>query len=170
MLPTRAKILERAKARAFAEACRSQGLRLVFSNGCFDLLHPGHLRFLEQARALGGALLVAINSDDSVRRNKGPGRPIVPEPERAEVLAALRAVDAVTFFDEETPAAIITELLPDVLVKGTDWGEDAIVGRGTVERAGGRVVRLQLLPGYSTTAIVEAACRGSGPLAAPAGD
>lgn len=128
---------------------------LVWTNGCFDLLHPGHLRLLEQARALGDCLLVAINTDASVRANKGPRRPIIPEAERAEVLDALEFVDYVVLFDEPTPAQAISNIVPDVLVKGQDWGEDAIVGRETVEAAGGRVVRLALEPGWSTTAILE---------------
>ena len=171
MLPTRRKILDLPAALSLRGRLRAEGRTLVFTNGCYDILHPGHVRFLEEARALGDALLVALNTDASVRRNKsprgpGPPRPIVPEAERAEVVAALRAVDAVTFFAEDTPDEIIAALVPDVLVKGADWGEDAIVGRETVEAAGGRVVRLALLPGFSTSAIVEAARTGSGPLRA----
>jgi D-beta-D-heptose 7-phosphate kinase/D-beta-D-heptose 1-phosphate adenosyltransferase len=128
--------------------------RVVFTNGCFDLLHPGHIRCLEQARALGDLLIVAINSDASVRRLKGPGRPVMPEAERAEVLAALAAVDYVTVFEGDTPREIISKLLPDVLVKGGDWGPDQIVGREEVEAAGGRVVSIPLEPGYSTTGIL----------------
>ena len=121
----------------------------------FDLLHPGHIRYLRDARALGDALIVAINSDRSVRRNKGPQRPINPQAERAEVLAALEMVDAVTIFDEETPHEIIAVIQPDVLVKGADWGADNIVGRDLVEARGGRVVRMKLAPGYSTTSLVD---------------
>jgi len=128
--------------------------RMVFTNGCFDLLHPGHIRCLEEARALGDMLVVAINTDASVRRMKGPGRPVVPEAERAEVLAALAAVDYVTMFDEDTPQQIIARVLPDVLVKGGDWGPDQIVGRAEVEAAGGRVVSISLEPGYSTSAML----------------
>jgi D-beta-D-heptose 7-phosphate kinase/D-beta-D-heptose 1-phosphate adenosyltransferase len=134
---------------------RRQGARVVFTNGVFDLLHPGHVRYLQAARALGDVLIVAINSDRSVGAVKGPSRPIVPEAERAEVLAALACVDAVTVFDEETPAAIISLVQPDVLVKGADWAADAIVGRDTVEARGGHVVRMDLEPGWSTSALVE---------------
>jgi D-glycero-beta-D-manno-heptose 1-phosphate adenylyltransferase len=134
--------------------CRRNGRRLVFTNGCFDLLHPGHIRLLEQARSLGGALVVAINSDASVRGMKGPRRPIVPQGERAEVLAALAAVDFVCIFDEPTPRNLIAAVLPDVLVKGGDWGLDAIVGREEVEAAGGCVVSIPLEPGYSTTQLI----------------
>jgi D-glycero-beta-D-manno-heptose 1-phosphate adenylyltransferase len=129
--------------------------RVVFTNGCFDLLHPGHIQCLEEARALGDLLIVAINSDASVRRMKGAGRPVMPEAERAEVLAALAAVDYVTVFEEDTPQQIIARLLPDVLVKGGDWGPDQIVGRAEVEAAGGRVVLVPLAPGYSTTALLD---------------
>ena len=130
---------------------RRNGRRVVFTNGCFDLLHPGHIRCLEQARALGDLLVVAINTDASVRRMKGAGRPVVPEAERAEVLAALAAVDYVTLFDEDTPQQIIARVLPDVLVKGGDWGPDQIVGRAEVEAAGGHVQSIPLEPAYSTT-------------------
>jgi len=137
------------------EGARRNGRRVVFTNGCFDLLHPGHIRCLEQARALGDLLVVAINTDASVRRVKGAGRPVVPEGERAEVLAALAAVDYVTLFDEDTSQRIIVRVLPDVLVKGGDWGPDQIVGRAEVEAAGGRVVSIPLEPGYSTSALLE---------------
>lgn len=137
------------------ERLRREHRVLVWANGCFDLLHPGHLRLLEQARTLGDCLLVAINTDASVRANKGPGRPVVPEQERAEVLAALQFVDYVLQFAEPTPAEAIAGLVPDVLVKGEDWAEDAIIGREAVEAAGGKVVRLALEPGWSTTAILE---------------
>ena len=142
-------------AAAFAAAIRAGGGVVVFTNGVFDLLHPGHLRYLRDARALGDALVVAVNSDRSVRANKGTGRPINPQDERAEVLLALDVVDAVTVFDEETPHAIITAVQPDVLVKGADWGPDNIVGRDVVEARGGRVVRMQLAPGFSTTALLD---------------
>jgi D-beta-D-heptose 7-phosphate kinase/D-beta-D-heptose 1-phosphate adenosyltransferase len=134
---------------------KRNGQRVVFTNGCFDLLHPGHVRCLEQARELGHMLVVAINSDASVRRLKGAGRPVVSQEERAEVLAALAAVDYVTVFDEDTPQQIIARVLPDVLVKGGDWGPDLIVGRAEVEAAGGRVVSIPLEPGYSTSALLE---------------
>ena len=144
-----------AEAAALAAGIRASGGTLVFTNGVFDLLHPGHVRYLRDARALGDALMVAINSDRSVRANKGEGRPVTPEAERAEVLLALDAVDVVTIFDEETPHAIITAVQPDVLVKGADWGPDNIVGRDVVEAGGGRVVRMELAEGFSTTALLE---------------
>lgn len=134
---------------------RDSGKVLVFTNGCFDLLHPGHVRYLAQARALGDALVVALNSDRSVRILKGQGRPILSEMERAEVIAALEAVDYVTLFDEETPYSLIVQLLPDVLVKGGDWQLNEIVGREQVEAAGGRVLSLPFLEGSSTTEIIE---------------
>lgn len=134
---------------------KRNGKTVVFANGCFDLLHPGHTRLLEQARALGDVLIVAINSDASVRELKGPGRPLVPQEERAEILGALASVDCVTVFDELTPREIIREILPDVLVKGGDWGEEEIVGRAEVEAAGGRVVRIPIVEGYSTTSLID---------------
>jgi len=143
-----------ADAIAFANRLRANHKTIVFTNGVFDLLHPGHLRYLQHARSLGDALIVGVNSDRSVRANKGPGRPINPEAERAELIAALACVDAVAIFDEETPYEIISALQPDVLVKGADWAEDAIVGRDVVEARGGKVVRVDLEKGYSTTAIV----------------
>jgi D-glycero-beta-D-manno-heptose 1-phosphate adenylyltransferase len=129
--------------------------RVVFTNGCFDLLHPGHLQTLEAARALGDALVVGMNSDASVGELKGNGRPVVCEQERAEILAALECVDAVVIFNGLTPREIIAGLLPDVLVKGGDWAGDQIIGREEVEAAGGRVVSVAVVPGYSTTAILE---------------
>jgi D-beta-D-heptose 7-phosphate kinase/D-beta-D-heptose 1-phosphate adenosyltransferase len=128
---------------------------VVFTNGVFDLVHPGHLRYLRAARAEGDALVVGLNSDRSVRAIKGPGRPIIPERERAELLAALSFVDAVVVFDEETPDAVIRAVQPDLLVKGADWAADRIVGRETVEARGGRVVRVPIERGYSTSAIVK---------------
>jgi len=133
---------------------KRNGRRIVFTNGCFDLLHPGHIGSLEQARALGNALIVGLNSDASVRQLKGAGRPVLPERERAEILAALECVDAVVIFDDLTPREVIARLLPDVLVKGGDWPGDQIVGREEVEAAGGRVVSIPVVPGYSTTAIL----------------
>ena len=133
---------------------KRNGRRVVFTNGCFDLLHPGHIQSLEQARALGDALIVGINGDASVRELKGPRRPILPELERAEILAALECVDAVVIFPELTPRETIAALLPDVLVKGGDWAGDQIIGREEVEAAGGRVVSVPVVPGYSTTAIL----------------
>ena len=143
-----------ADAVRTVERLRAAGRAIVFTNGVFDLLHPGHLRYLERARSLGDALIVGINSDRSVRANKGAGRPITPESERAEIIAALACVDAAVIFDEDTPHAIVGALQPDVLVKGDDWAEDAIVGRDTVEARGGKVVRVPIAAGYSTTAIV----------------
>jgi D-glycero-beta-D-manno-heptose 1-phosphate adenylyltransferase len=128
----------------------------------FDLLHPGHVRYLEQARALGDVLIVGVNTDGSVRRNKGPERPINPERERAELLAALACVEAVVLFDEDTPAEIIRAVQPDILVKGADWPADQIVGRDTVEARGGRVERIAVAHGHSTTAIVERIRRTAG--------
>ena len=123
---------------------RSAGKTVVFTNGVYDLLHPGHVRYLQAARALGDVLIVGVNSDRSVRANKGANRPLTPEAERAEVIAALAAVEAAIVFDEDTPQAIISRLQPDVLVKGADWAEDAIVGRDIVEARGGRVVRMPI--------------------------
>ena len=134
---------------------REDGTRIVFTNGCFDLLHPGHVRLLEAARAAGDRLVVGLNSDASVTRLKGQGRPLLPEAERAETLLALEAVDRVVIYGEDTPRDVIAALVPDVLVKGADWELGAIVGREEVEAAGGRVVRVQLLPGRSTTSLVE---------------
>lgn len=147
--------MTRAEATAFADAQRRAGRRVVFTNGVFDILHPGHIRYLRQARALGDVLVVGLNGDASVRRNKGPERPVNSQDERAEILAALEPVDAVVIFDEDTPDQIIKAVQPDVLVKGADWAEDAIVGRDTVEARGGRVVRVPVEQGFSTSAIVE---------------
>src|SRR5512140_2483742 len=148
-------ILTRTAAAAWAARQRAEGRRIVFTNGVFDLLHPGHVRYLADARAHGDALIVAVNSDRSVRAIKGPERPINPEHERAEVLAALAAVDAVVVFDEDDPHAIITAIQPDILVKGADWAADRIIGRDVVEARGGKVVRIAFAPGYSTTSIIE---------------
>ena len=133
---------------------KRNGRRVVFTNGCFDLLHPGHIQALEQARELGDVLIVGLNSDRGVRQLKGAGRPVLPERERAEILAALECVDAVVIFDEPTPREVIVRLLPDVLVKGGDWADDKIVGREEVEAAGGRVVSVPVLQGYSTSEIL----------------
>ena len=133
---------------------KKEGKRVVFTNGCYDLLHPGHIRLLEQARSLGDILILALNSDDSVRRLKGPTRPLLSERDRAEVASGLAAVDAITVFDEDTPRELIAAVLPDVLVKGADWAH-WIAGREEVEAAGGQVMALALEPGYSTTGIVE---------------
>jgi D-beta-D-heptose 7-phosphate kinase/D-beta-D-heptose 1-phosphate adenosyltransferase len=148
-------------AIALAERSRARGQTVVFTNGVFDLLHPGHVRYLRHARALGDVLIVGVNSDRSVRANKGPSRPVLPEDERAEVVGALACVDAVVVFDDDTPQALVAALQPDVLVKGADWPADAIVGRDIVEARGGRVVRVPVEPGYATTAIVEKIRRAS---------
>jgi D-beta-D-heptose 7-phosphate kinase/D-beta-D-heptose 1-phosphate adenosyltransferase len=134
---------------------QDSGGRVVFTNGCFDILHAGHVDFLRRARELGDVLVLAINSDASVRRIKGPHRPIMPEDERAELLAGLEMVDFVCMFDEETPLEAILKIHPDVLAKGADWEVDGIVGRAEVEGWGGKVVALPLLEGKSTTSIVE---------------
>ncbi len=145
----------REEAVAWAAKLRADGRRVVFTNGVFDILHPGHLRYLQQARSLGDALIIGLNSDASVRRNKGPERPINSEEERAEILSALECVDRVVTFDEDTPAEIIRAIQPDILVKGADWGEDSIVGRDTVEARGGRVVRVPIEEGFSTSGMIE---------------
>jgi len=144
-----------AEAVALVARVRAAGGRIVFTNGVFDLLHPGHVRYLQQARALGDALIVGVNSDRSVRTIRGPSRPISPEEERAEILAALACVDAVVVFDAETPYDLIAAVQPDVLVKGADWATDAIVGRDIVEARGGTVVRARIQGGFSTTDIIE---------------
>jgi D-beta-D-heptose 7-phosphate kinase/D-beta-D-heptose 1-phosphate adenosyltransferase len=143
-----------AELRAARPAWHTAGRRVVLTNGCFDILHPGHVALLEAARAEGELLLVAINSDASVARLKGPGRPLVPEVERAETLLALESVDQVLIYDEATPIEVVRALTPDVLVKGADWAADEIVGRAEVEAGGGRVVRVPLVPGRSTSALV----------------
>jgi rfaE bifunctional protein nucleotidyltransferase chain/domain len=131
---------------------RAAGKTVVFTNGCYDILHPGHIRLLERARALGDILILALNTDASVARLKGPTRPLISESERARMALALEAVDAVTFFDEDTPRELIAAVLPDVLVKGADWAH-FIAGREEVEAAGGKVMALALEPGFSTTNI-----------------
>lgn len=150
---------DRAAAVALVARERAAGSTIVFTNGVFDLLHPGHVRYLRHARNLGDTLIVGVNSDRSVRANKGAGRPITPELERAEILAALSPVDAVVIFDEDTPYTLIASVEPDILVKGADWAEDAIVGRDIVEARGGRVVRVPVEPGYSTTRLIDQARR-----------
>jgi rfaE bifunctional protein nucleotidyltransferase chain/domain len=131
------------------------GRRVVFTNGCFDLVHPGHIRSLEQARALGDLLVVGLNSDASVRGLKGPARPVLPEDDRAAILAGLAAVDFVVLFDRPTPRELLARLRPDILVKGADWNIEAIAGREEVEAGGGRVVSVALEPGFSTTSLVD---------------
>jgi rfaE bifunctional protein nucleotidyltransferase chain/domain len=133
---------------------KRNGRRVVFTNGCFDLLHPGHIKILEAARAQGDALIVGLNSDNSVKALKGPGRPVIPQQERAEVLANLECVDAVVVFDELTPQKTVAALLPDILVKGGDWPGNQIVGREEVEAAGGKVVLIDVVEGHSTTEIL----------------
>jgi len=146
---------------ALVSRLRAAGKIVVFTNGVYDLLHPGHVRYLQAARALGDALVVGVNSDRSVRANKGPSRPINPEAERVEVIAAMDCVDAAVIFDEDTPHEIISRLQPDVLVKGADWAEDAIVGRDVVEARGGRVVRMPIEQGFSTTDLIAKIQTGS---------
>ncbi len=154
-----AKILSPDEAIRKACEIKQRGQRLVFTNGCFDLLHPGHTYCLAEARKYGDVLMVGLNSDRSVREVKGPERPIVPEAQRAEILAALESVDYVTIFDDLTPRGLIARLLPDVLVKGGDWAPDQIVGREEVEAAGGRVISVPVVEGYSTSALIRAALR-----------
>jgi rfaE bifunctional protein nucleotidyltransferase chain/domain len=153
--PGAARVLTETQVAALVAEARSKGRRVVFTSGIFDLLHPGHVRYLEEARALGDLLIVGLSADESVRRNKGPGRPVTPQDERGEVLAALASVDAVVVFSEDTAADIIRRIQPDILVKGADLPADQIVGRDIVEARGGRVVILPLEPGYSTSSIVE---------------
>ena len=147
-------VLDLEQAARLVKTLRASGRRVVFTNGVFDLLHPGHVRYLRTARAEGDALIVGVNADRSVRANKGPDRPVHPEAERAELVAALAAVDAAVIFEEETPHAIISLLQPDILVKGADWPADQIVGRDIVEARGGRVVRVPVEAGYSSSALI----------------
>jgi rfaE bifunctional protein nucleotidyltransferase chain/domain len=149
------RVFDQAGLEQFVREMRAAKQRIVFTNGVFDLLHPGHLRYLQAARSHGEVLIVGLNSDASVRRNKGSGRPINPELERAEVLASLSCVDAVSIFDQDTPADIIVRVQPDVLVKGADWPADQIVGRDIVEGRGGVVIREPIESGHSTSAIIE---------------
>jgi rfaE bifunctional protein nucleotidyltransferase chain/domain len=151
-----AQLYTRAELVAQRLCWKQEGKSVVFTNGCYDLLHPGHIRLLEKARSLGDVLILALNSDASVRRAKGPTRPLLTERERAEVAMALEAVDAVTLFDEDTPRELIALVLPDVLIKGADWSH-FIAGKEEVEGAGGKVMTVALEPGYSTTNIVERA-------------
>lgn len=145
--------------RTEARRLKAAGKTVVFTNGCFDLLHLGHARYLGKARALGDVLVVGLNSDRSVRRLKGPGRPLVPEADRAEMLAALEAVDYVTVFGEETPAALVAEILPDVIVKGGDYRPEEVAGAEKVTAAGGRVAIIPLVEGRSTTGLIARAAR-----------
>ena len=145
---------DRAALVAQRHQWRAERRRVVFTNGCYDILHPGHIRLLESARSLGEVLILALNTDASVERLKGPMRPMIPQEQRAQMAAGLAAVDAVTFFDEDTPRELIAEVLPDFLVKGADWSH-FIAGREEVEAAGGQVLALPLEPGYSTTNLVD---------------
>lgn len=156
------KILPLDQAYRKVDELKDRGLRVVLTNGCFDLLHPGHTRLFAEARKLGDILIVAMNSDRSVCALKGKDRALQPEAERAEIIAALAAVDYVTIFDDESVLAVVARMLPDVLVKGGHYTLDRIVGRNEVEAAGGRVVAIPIVPGYSTTAIIEAARRAVG--------
>jgi D-beta-D-heptose 7-phosphate kinase/D-beta-D-heptose 1-phosphate adenosyltransferase len=155
-------LADRADAARWSRQQQDAGRQIVFTNGVFDILHPGHVRYLQAARGEGDLLIIAVNSDRSVRAIKGPTRPVNPEHERAEVLNALACVDAVVVFDEETPAEIIAAVQPDVLVKGADWAADRIVGRDTVEARGGRVVRMRIEDGWSTTSLIEKVSGGLG--------
>ena len=148
-------ILSPDDALTWLDRVKAGGGRVVFTNGVFDLLHPGHVRYLKRARALGDALVVGVNTDRSVRAIKGETRPVIPEGERAEILAALACVDVVVLFDEETPYELISRIQPDVLVKGADWSEASMIGRDIVEARGGRVIRIPFETGYSTTSIIE---------------
>lgn len=151
----RSKVKTLRQLKPILARLRRRGQRIVFTNGCFDLLHIGHLRYLQRARRCGDRLVVAINSDRSVQKIKGPLRPLRPQAERAELLAALSCVDYVTIFDEPDPLAVITALRPDILIKGSDWDQNKIIGREVVERRGGRVRRVPLIKGVSTTRIIE---------------
>lgn len=152
--PLMGQVLSLDELRREREQLRQAGRTIVFTNGCFDLLHPGHVRYLAQARGLGDALVVALNSDRSVRELKGAQRPILNQQERAEVMAALACVDYVIIFDEPTPRELIAALLPEVLVKGGDWGLAQIVGRAEVEAAGGRALSLPFITGCSTSEVI----------------
>jgi len=155
------KVVTRGAAARWVREQQTQGHRVVFTNGCFDLLHPGHVAYLEQARSLGEALIVGVNTDASARRlDKGQGRPLTPETDRARVLAALACVDRVVLFNEDTPLELITLLKPDILVKGGDYKLNEIVGREEVLARGGQVLTLPFVPGYSTTALLQRLRRG----------
>ncbi len=149
-----AQLYSRAELVELRKRWRAEGKRVVFTNGCYDLLHPGHVRLLETARAQGDILILALNSDESIRRRKGGPRPVLDEAERAEIATGIQAVDAVTIFEEDTPEELIQAVLPDVLIKGADWSH-YIAGREVVEASGGQVAALPLVPGFSTTSIVE---------------
>ena len=157
----REKLLSRRAAVSVVRSAQRRGESVVFTNGCFDLIHVGHVRCLEEARGLGDRLLIGVNADPSVRRLKGPSRPIVPARQRAELLAALECVDWVVLFGQDTPLSLIRAIRPDVLAKGGDWAHDEIVGRELVESRGGRVERLHVVPGLRTTGLVDRILRGS---------
>jgi rfaE bifunctional protein nucleotidyltransferase chain/domain len=160
--PALSKILPLERAYETIDGLKQEGKRIVFTNGCFDLVHLGHTRYLAAAKDLGDVLIVAINADCSVRALKGPGRPIFPQDERAETLAALEAVDYVTIFADPTPQAVIARMVPHVLVKGAGWAPNEIVGRAEVEAAGGRVVSMPAAADISSTNIIEAALKTHG--------
>jgi rfaE bifunctional protein nucleotidyltransferase chain/domain len=149
------KIKSKSDMKSFVVAVKGQGERVVFTNGCFDILHHGHIHYLSEARSLGDCLVVGLNSDRSVRAIKGEGRPLLPQRARAELLAALCFVDGVVIFDEDNPLNLIEDLMPQVLAKGADWSEDEIVGADIVKQAGGEVQRISLVPGISTTDIIQ---------------
>ena len=155
MVDAAEKILDRNSIKVKVDSLRQAGKVVVFTNGCFDLIHVGHVRYLQEARKQGDCLVVAVNSDSSVEEIKGPGRPIIPESQRAEVVAALSCVDWVTIFDEPDPLVLIKLLKPDVLVKGSDWPEEKIVGAPEVKGTGGKVLRIPLEPASSTSAVIE---------------
>jgi len=165
----RKKVLSTGVLARQLAAARRRRKRIVFTNGCFDLIHPGHVRYLRKAKQLGDVLVVALNSDTSVRRLKGPTRPLVPQGARCEVMAALEMVDFVTVFNEDTPYKLIARLQPDVLVKGGDWAPDRIVGADLVRARGGTVRSIRFAPGYSTTALVERISERAGTHAARKG-
>jgi rfaE bifunctional protein nucleotidyltransferase chain/domain len=149
------KVKNHDELREIVEDLKAAGKKIVFTNGCFDIMHTGHARYLQLAKSYGDVLIVAVNSDESVRRIKGPKRPILPQAERAEMLASLAVVDYVTVFEEEDPSRVIAELMPDVLVKGGDWAVEEIVGRDIVETNGGKVYSIPYIEGASTTGIIE---------------
>ncbi|MEJ2365542.1 MAG: D-glycero-beta-D-manno-heptose 1-phosphate adenylyltransferase [Deltaproteobacteria bacterium] len=155
MLDAAEKVVDRKTLKEKVDSLRQRGKVVVFTNGCFDLFHVGYVRLLQKARKQGDCLVVAVNSDRSVRQIKGPERPKIPEKERAEVLAAMACVNWVTIFDEADPLVLIKLLKPDVLVKGADWSEEKIVGASEVKEAGGKVLRIQLEPGISTSALIK---------------
>lgn len=155
MTPTTEKIKNLDRAGEECRQLKKSGRQVVFTNGCFDILHPGHVRYLSAARNQGDFLIVAINSDRSVRAIKGHRRPILEEQSRAEIIAALQSVDLVLIFDEDNPLVVIQNLLPDILVKGGDWAEDQIIGAETVRQNGGRVMSIPFETGFSTTKIIE---------------